>query len=62
MKRSWPNLRYYIGIYLEGLRKTTENFSKANRYPGRDLKAGFPECEAAVLTTRPLFSVLTSVI
>jgi hypothetical protein len=23
-KRSWPNLRYYIGIWLEGLRKTTD--------------------------------------
>jgi hypothetical protein len=24
-KWSWPNLRYYPGIHLEGLRKTTEN-------------------------------------
>jgi hypothetical protein len=24
-KRSWPNLRYYPEIYLEGLRKTTKN-------------------------------------
>jgi len=24
-KWSWPNLRYYPGICLEGLRKTTKN-------------------------------------
>jgi hypothetical protein len=23
-KRSWPNFRYYTGIYLEELRKTTK--------------------------------------
>jgi hypothetical protein len=23
-KRSWPNLRHYPGIWLEGLRKTTK--------------------------------------
>jgi hypothetical protein len=24
-KRSWCNIRYYLGIFLEGLRKTTRN-------------------------------------
>jgi hypothetical protein len=24
-KRLWPNLRYYPGIFLEGMRKTTKN-------------------------------------
>jgi hypothetical protein len=27
-KRSWPNLRYYSGIRLEKLRKTTKNLSQ----------------------------------
>jgi hypothetical protein len=29
----WPNLKYYSGDFLEGLRKTTENFA----YDGRPL-------------------------
>jgi hypothetical protein len=44
MKRSWPNLRYYPVIYMEGLngpRKT-----KDSRSPGRDLNMGPPEYEA----------------
>jgi hypothetical protein len=27
-KRSWPNLRYYSGIYLYGLKKPTKNLSR----------------------------------
>lgn len=34
---SWPNLRYYIGICLNGLRKTTKNLSQDNRSPTQDL-------------------------
>jgi hypothetical protein len=56
-KRSWPNLRYYSGICLEGLRKTTKNLSQDSRSPGRDLDPGPPEYEAGVLTTRPLVLV-----
>jgi hypothetical protein len=44
--RSWPNLRYYPGICLEGSRKTTKNLSKASRSLGRDLNPGPPEYEA----------------
>jgi hypothetical protein len=51
-KRSWPNLRYCHGIYLEGLRKTTKNLSWDSRSPGRDLNPGPLEYEAGVLTTR----------
>jgi hypothetical protein len=57
MKRSWPNLRYYPGIRLGGLRKTTKNLSQGSRSPGRDLNPGPPEYEAGVLTTRPRRSV-----
>jgi hypothetical protein len=32
----WHNLRYYPGIYLEGLKKTTRNLSQDGRYPGRN--------------------------
>jgi hypothetical protein len=56
-KRSWPNLRLYPRICLEGLRKTTKNLSQDSRYPGRDLKPGPPEYEAGALTTRPRRSV-----
>jgi hypothetical protein len=50
-KRSWPNLRYYPGICLEGLRKTTKNLSQDSRSP--------PEYEAGELTTQLQRSVLT---
>jgi hypothetical protein len=53
----WPNFRYYLGICLEGLRKTTKNLSQVSRSPGRDLNPGPPEYEAGVLTTRPRRSV-----
>jgi hypothetical protein len=26
-KRSWPNLKHYTDIYLEGPRETTKNFN-----------------------------------
>jgi hypothetical protein len=45
--------RYYPGISLEKLRKTTNNFSQYSRYPGRDLNKGPPEYEAGVLTSQP---------
>jgi hypothetical protein len=57
-KRSWPNLRNYPGIRLEGLRKTTEHLSQDSRSPRRDLKPGHPEYEARVLTSGPRRSVL----
>jgi hypothetical protein len=55
-KRSWPNLRYYPGICMEGLRKTTKPLSRDSRSPGRDLNPGPPEYEG-VLITRPRRSV-----
>jgi hypothetical protein len=58
IKRSWPNLRRYPGICVEGLRKTTTNLSQDSRSPGRDLNPGPPEYEG-VLTTRPGRSVVT---
>jgi hypothetical protein len=52
-KQSWPNLRYYPGIFLEGLRKTTKALSQDNRFPCQDLNSGPTEYEAGVLSTRP---------
>jgi hypothetical protein len=46
-KRSWPNLRYYSGICLQGLSKTTKNLSQDSCSPGRDLNPGPPEYEVA---------------
>jgi hypothetical protein len=53
MKRSWPNLKYYTGTCVEGLRKITKNLSQDSRSPGRDLNLGSPEYEEGVLTTQP---------
>jgi hypothetical protein len=36
-KGSWPNLRYYPSIFLEGLSKTTKNVSHNNWSLGQDL-------------------------
>ena len=41
--RSWPNVKYYIDILLEGLIITTEKFSHERRYVGWDLNPGLPK-------------------
>jgi hypothetical protein len=56
-KRSWPNLRLYPGIFLEGLRKTMKNLRQDIRSPSRDLSPGPPEYEVRVLTARPRLSI-----
>jgi hypothetical protein len=43
--------KYYPGIRLEGLRKTSVNIAENNQSPGWDLKPGPPEYEV-VLTSR----------
>jgi hypothetical protein len=50
-------LRYYPGVFLEGLRNTTKDLSQGSRSPGRDLKPGPPQYEVGLLTTGPLHSV-----
>jgi hypothetical protein len=57
-KRSWPKLRYYLDIFVEGLRKTTRNPSYDNRSPGQYLNLGSPKYEAGVSTDRPRRSVI----
>jgi hypothetical protein len=49
-KRLWPNLRYYPGIFVDGLKKTMKNLSQNSWSPGRDLNLGPLEYEAGVLT------------
>jgi hypothetical protein len=56
-KRSWTNLRYYPGICLEGMWKTTKNLGQESLYPGRDLNPLPPEYGAGVVTTRLRHSV-----
>jgi hypothetical protein len=56
-KLLWPNVRYYPGTGLEGLRKITKNLSHDSRSPGRVFNPRPPEYEAGVLTTRPRRSV-----
>jgi hypothetical protein len=41
-KRSWPILRYYPGIHLEGLRET-KNLSQDSQFPGKDMNPGTPK-------------------
>jgi hypothetical protein len=50
--RSWLTLRYYAGIRMEGLWKTTKNLRQDSWSPSRDLNPGPPEYEAGLLTTR----------
>jgi hypothetical protein len=57
-KQSGPNLRYYPGICLEGLRKTTEDLSKYIWSLGQDFNPGPPEYEAGELTAQPQCSVV----
>jgi hypothetical protein len=45
--------RYYPGMSLEVLRKSTNNLSQDGLSPYRDLNPEPPEYEAGVLTTRP---------
>jgi hypothetical protein len=59
-KRPWPNLRYYLGICLEGLRKATESLSQDSRLLGRDLNPEPSDYEAEVLITRLRRSVRLS--
>jgi hypothetical protein len=56
-KRSWPDLKYYPGSCLVGLRKTTKNFSQDSQSLGRDVNLVSLEYEAGVSTTRPRSSV-----
>jgi hypothetical protein len=56
--RSWPNWRFYSCIHQEGLTKHRKISLENDRLWGQDLNPRLPECEAGVLTTRPLRSVL----
>jgi hypothetical protein len=51
-KLSWPILRYYPSICLEGLRKTTKNLNHDSRSAGQYFDPWPPEYEAGVLTTQ----------
>jgi hypothetical protein len=44
-KQTWLNFKYYPGICLEGLRRTTKNLSHDSRYSGQDLNSRPPEYE-----------------
>jgi hypothetical protein len=46
---SWPILRYYPGIYLEGIRKGAETIVQHTWWPGRGLNSA--EYEEGTLTT-----------
>jgi hypothetical protein len=58
-KRSWPNFMYYPGIGLQGLRKTTKDFSKASLSHEPIFEPGTPEYEERAVSTLPPFSVET---
>jgi hypothetical protein len=50
-KQSWPNLRYYLSIYLEGLilRETMKNFRQDSQSLGQYLNPGPSKCKAGEL-------------
>jgi hypothetical protein len=37
MKWSWPNVRYYLGIYMDEMRKIIKDLGKDTRFQGQDL-------------------------
>jgi hypothetical protein len=51
-KWSWPNLRYYLGIFLEGLRNTTKVLSQDNRSLRRELNQKPLEYKEGLITTQ----------
>jgi hypothetical protein len=61
-KWSWPNLRYYPGICLEGLRKITNNISQDSLSPGRDLNLGPPKYEGVNHSTTTFGNSLATVL
>jgi hypothetical protein len=50
MKQLWPNLRYYLRIRLEGLRKTMRNLRQDSWSLSQDLNLGLAKYEVGVLT------------
>jgi hypothetical protein len=48
-----PSLPYFLGICLEGLRKSTKNLSHDSRSPAIGLNPGPPEHEAGMLIIKP---------
>jgi hypothetical protein len=58
-KWSWPNLRHYTGIYLEGLRKTIKN-CQVNWCPDQDSNWAPHEHKSEVLHTGPTCLVFES--
>jgi hypothetical protein len=52
------NLRYYIGIFREGVRRTIINLSQNSQSLDPDLNPEAPEYRAGVLPTRPLCTVV----
>jgi hypothetical protein len=55
MKRSWPNLSWYSGIYLGDLGGLQRNFSQSNF--GRESNQAFPEHKPEALEFEPTGSV-----
>jgi hypothetical protein len=51
-KPSWPNLRYYFKICVEGVRKITNHLSQDSPSPGRNFNPGPPEYKAGVSVIR----------
>jgi hypothetical protein len=54
------SIKVYIGIYLEGLRKTTKILNQDTRSPVRRLRPGRPKYEAEMLTTQTKISVTST--
>jgi hypothetical protein len=58
MKRSLPNLRYYPGIRLKGVRKIKKTLNLNNRCPGLDLHVVPPECASETPPFEPTCPVV----
>lgn len=56
-KPSWPNIKCYPGICLEGLSKSTKDFNQDSWSMGQDLNTGPLTYKAAVLSICTGYSV-----
>jgi hypothetical protein len=59
-KRSWPNLRHYLGIYLEGLKEITKNLIHDSRFWAEIWTRDLQNTTQEWLPLRPVMHMMSS--
>jgi hypothetical protein len=57
-RRTWLNLRYYVGFYQELLTKPTSILSQSSLYPGLELHRKFPNVKHTANLSKETFNPL----